>query len=150
MKHVWNMSRDFKILCTFNQACCVFIQYNPLKGCSEQILIQLWTQAIDYSLPGLTWHIRSRIGNSHLSISSIVVHGRCYIFHYFYFSAIFCFFVIFYFLWSFLFAFAFLSLDSSLSSQEPILTCLLSFWSIIKLYHYYYRSLTLYYNIFYY
>ena len=38
----------------FNQGCCIFIQYNLLKGCCEWILIQLWTQVIDYSLPGLT------------------------------------------------------------------------------------------------
>ena len=73
----------------FNQGCCVFVQYNLLKGCCEWILIQPWTQVIDYSLPGLTWHTRLRIGISHLSISGIVVHGRCYFSHCFYFSVIF-------------------------------------------------------------
>ena len=46
------------------------------------------------------------------------------------------------------FFFVFLSLDNILSSQEAILTCLLSFWLIIKLYLYYYGSLTLYCNIY--
>ena len=35
-----------------------------------------------------------------------------------------------------LFAFAFMPLDSSLNNQESILTCLLSFSLIIRLYHY--------------
>ena len=73
----------------FNQGCCVFIQYNLLQGCYEWILIQPWTQVVDYALPGLTCHIRLRIGISHLSISAIVVHGRCYIPSCFYFSVIF-------------------------------------------------------------
>ena len=72
----------------FNQGCCFFIQYNLLKGCCEWILIKAWTQVIDYSLPGLTWHTRLRIGISYLSISGRVVHGRCYISHWFYFSVI--------------------------------------------------------------
>ena len=79
-----------------NQGCCVFIQYNLLKGCCEWILIQPWTQVIDFSLPGLTWHTGLRIGISHRSISGIVVHGRCYISHCFYFSICFYFPVIFY------------------------------------------------------
>ena len=61
-------------LLLFNNGCCVFIQYNLLKGFCECILMQPWTQVIDYSLPGLTWHTRLRIGISHLSISGIVVH----------------------------------------------------------------------------
>ena len=76
---------------------------------------------------------------SHLSISGIVVHGRCYICHYFYFSVTFFFFAIFYDCLlidiCFLFLFSCL-LDSSLSSQESILTCLLSFWLILELYHF--------------
>ena len=80
----------------FNQWCCVFIQYNLLKGCCEWILIQPWTQVVDYPLPGLTWHTRLRIGVSHLSISGIVVHGRCYICHCFYFPVIYHFPVTFY------------------------------------------------------
>ena len=78
----------------FNQGCCVFVQYNLLKCCWEWV--QPCSQVIDSSLPGLTWNTRLRIGISHLSISGIVVHGRCYISHYFYFSVIFCFSVIFY------------------------------------------------------
>ena len=82
----------------FSQGCCVFIQCNLLKGCCEWILIQPWTQVIDYSLPGLTWHIRLRTGIADLSISGIVVHGRCYIPTAFTFPlfSIFC-----YFLWLF-------------------------------------------------
>ena len=37
--------------------------------------------------------------------------------------------------------------DSSLSSQESILTCLLFFWLILKLYHFCYGSITSYYSI---
>ena len=44
---------------------------------------------IDYSLLGLARHTRLRIGISHLSISGIVVHGRCYISHCFYFLLLF-------------------------------------------------------------
>ena len=62
----------------------------------EWILMQPWTQVIDYSLPGLTWYIRLRIGISHLPISWIVVHGRCSISHCFYFSGFFYFSVTFY------------------------------------------------------
>ena len=40
-----------------------------------------------------------------------------------------------------------MSFYSSLSKQEPILTCLLSFCLIIKLCHYYYVSITLNYGI---
>ena len=130
----------------FNQGCCVFIQYNLLKGCCEWILIQPWTQVIDYSLPRLTWHIRLRIGISHLFISGIVVHGSCYISHCCYFL-FFCYFLWLFVGWSLFFVFIFMSLDSSLSNQESILTCLLSFWLIIKLYHYYYGSFTSYYSI---
>ena len=79
------------VFVVFNQGCCVFIQYNLLKGCCEWILIKPWTQVIDYLLPGLTWHTRLRIGISHLSISGIVVHGRCYISHCFYFLLFFYF-----------------------------------------------------------
>ena len=60
-------------------------------------VIQHWTQVKDYWLPGLIRNIRLRIGISrlfisgisHLSITGIVVHGRCYIFHCFCFSVIF-------------------------------------------------------------
>ena len=89
-----NFIVGFLCLCVcvvFNLGCCVFIQYNLAKGCCERILIQLWNQVIDYSLPGLTWHTRLRIGISHLSISGIVVHGRCYISHCFYFLLFFTF-----------------------------------------------------------
>ena len=40
----------------------------------------------DYSLPGLKWHTGLRISISHLSISGMVVHGRCYLFFLFFFS----------------------------------------------------------------
>ena len=137
---VLNLSGDFRLRISlwgsfvfvwcvvFNQGCCVFIQYNLLQGCCEWILIQLWTQVIDYSLLGLARHTRLRIGISHLSISGIVVHGRCYISHCFYFSVIFydCLLVDL----CLLFLFSCLS-DRSLSSQESILTCLLfSDWSL--------------------
>ena len=111
----------------FNQGCYVFIQYNLLKGCCEWILMQSWNQVIHY---GLTWRIRLRIGISHLSISGLVVHGRswyfplllffCYILFFSYLFMIFCWLI-------FVFCFGFMSLDSSLSNQEFILICLLSF-----------------------
>ena len=44
------------------------------------------------------------------------------------------------------FVFVFMYLDSSLNDQESILTCFLSFDLIIKLYHYHYGSVTLYYS----
>ena len=75
----------------FNQVCCVFIPYDLLKGCCEWILIKPKTQVIDYSLPGLTYHIRLRIDISHQSISGIVVHSRCFISYCFCFSVIFWF-----------------------------------------------------------
>ena len=108
----------------FNLGCCVFTQYNLLVGYPGWILIQHRTQVRDYSLTGLTWNINLIIGISHLSISGIVVHGRCYIFHCFYFS-VFAWLCVGWFLF---FAFVFMSVDSSLSNQEPILTFLLSFW----------------------
>ena len=108
----------------FNLGCCVFTQYNLLVGYPGWILIQHRTQVRDYSLTGLTWNINLIIGISHLSISGIVVHGRCYIFHCFYFSVFAWLFVG----WVLFFAFVFMSVDSSLSNQEPILTFLLSFW----------------------
>ena len=108
----------------FNLGCCVFTQYNLLVGYPGWILIQHRTQVRDYSLTGLTWNINLIIGISHLSISGIVVHGRCYIFHCFYFSVFAWLFVG----WFLFFAFVFMSVDSSLSNQEPILTFLLSFW----------------------
>ena len=49
-----------------------------------------------------------------------------------------------------IFVFVSMSLNSSLSNQEYILTYLLYFKVIIKLYCYYYGSITLYYNILYY
>ena len=146
------MSGDFKLriqlggsflfawCVVFNQGCCVFIQYNLLNGCCKWIPMQPWTQVRDYSLPVLTCHIRLRIGISHVSISGILVHSKCYISHCFYFSD---FFILFYdcflvdrCLFCFIFAFVYMARDSSLSNQEPILTCLLSSWLIIKLYHY--------------
>ena len=121
------------------------IQY---KGCYEWILTQPWTQVIDYLLPGLTWYIRLRIGISHLSICGIVVHGRCYISHCFYFSAIFSFSFIFYdcllvdlcflvLFWCFL----------KVVWEPRIHSNLFTFSLIIKLYHYYHGSITSYYII---
>ena len=54
----------------------------------------------------------------------------------------FCYFLVFFFFFlivcRLIFAFfVFMSLDSSLSNKESIVTCLLSFWLIIKLYHFY-------------
>ena len=46
--------------------------------------------------------------------------------------------VFFFFCYFSYFVFAFMSLDCSLSNQESLLTSLLSFWLMIKLYHYYY------------
>ena len=90
----------------------------------EWILMQPWTQVIDYSLPGLTWHIRLRSGISHLPISGIMVHGRCYVSHCFYFFIIFLWIFV---GWSLFFVFVFLVLDNNLSNQKSILTCLFSF-----------------------
>ena len=131
----------------FNYRSSAVIQYNLLKRCCEWILIQSWTQKIDYSLLLLTWHIRFRIGISNLSISGIMLHGRCYISHCFYFSAFsFLLFLWLFVGWSLFFGFVFMSLDSSLSYQESILTYLLSFWLIIKFY-YYYGWIKLYYTV---
>ena len=77
-----------------HQGCCVFIQYSLVKGCCEWILIQPWTEVIDYSLLRLTRYTRLKIGMSHLSISGTVVHGRCYISHSFYFLLFFYFFTV--------------------------------------------------------
>ena len=122
-----------------SQGCCIFIQYSLLVGCFKWILMQPQTQVIDYALPGLKWHIRLRIGISHPSNSGKVVCGKCYISH--------CFYFFWYLFWLFclFFVFALMSLGSSLSNQKPILTFLLPFWLIIKLYHDYYDSITIYY-----
>ena len=90
----------------------------------------------------ITWvkmTIRLRIGISHPSNSGKVVCGKCYISH--------CFYFFWYLFWLFclFFVFALMSLGTSLSNQKPILTFLLSFWLIIKLYHDYYDSITIYY-----
>ena len=72
---------------------------------------------------------RLKVGISHLSISRTVVKGRRYISHSFYFSIIFYMsasFVIVCWL-IFVFVFGSMTLDSTLSNQESILTCLLSF-----------------------
>ena len=123
--HLSSMSSFVFIWCVvFNQGCFAFIRYSLLKSCCEWILMQPWTQVIDFSLPGLTWHIRLRSGISHLSISGIMVHGRCYISHCFYFSIIFLWIFV---GWSLFFVFVFLFLDNNLSNQESILTCLFSF-----------------------
>ena len=71
---VLNMSGDFRLrnslwgffvyvwCVVFKQGSCVFIQYNLFKDSCEWILIQPWTQVIDYSLPALTWNTRLMIG----------------------------------------------------------------------------------------
>ena len=81
-REVWSLNSlwgfcVFVWCAAFYRGCCIFIQYNLLKGCYEWILIQPWTQVLDYSLPGLTWHTRLRIRIPYLSISGIVIHGRC-------------------------------------------------------------------------
>ena len=53
------------------------------------MLIQPWIKVMYYSLLCLTLHIKAGINISHLSISGIVAHGRCYISH--------CFFCLFFF-----------------------------------------------------
>ena len=75
------------------------LRFYLLKGCYEWILTRPWIQAIGYSLSGLPWHIRLRIGIFHLSISEIVVHGRCVFRIPFVFMLLFSVFVIF--LWFF-------------------------------------------------
>ena len=62
----------------------------------------------------------------------------------------FCYFLLFDFLlidFCLLFSFSCFS-DSSLSSQESILTCLLFFWLILKLHHFRHGSITSYYSIY--
>ena len=91
-------------------------------------------QVTDCSLPVLTSHISLRIGISHLSISGIVAHGRCYISHCFYVSVIFYFSVIFY--DCLLVDFCFLSLFSCLltvvwATENPFLSFyFFSDWSL--------------------
>ena len=133
---VWNMSGNFRlrfplwgsfvfVFCAvFNQGCWVFIQYNLLDGCCKWILIEPWTQVLDYLLLGITWHIRLRIVIFLLSISETVVHGRCYISYCFYFSV---FLMIVCWLIFVLCFYVSISLDSSLSNKEPILTFLFFF-----------------------
>ena len=60
---------------------------------------------------------------------------------------LFCYFLWLFVGWSLFFVFIFRSVESSLSNQESILTCLISFWLIIKLSHSYYGCITLYYII---
>ena len=119
--------KEMESVLSLKQGCCVFIQYNLLKGSCEWILIQPWTQVIDYSLLGLTRHTRLRISISHLSMSEIVVHGRCYISHYFYFLLFFTFwlFVGWYLFVVFVFMFV-----RQLSQQSRIHTNLFTFFLI--------------------
>ena len=130
------MTEDFRLRTSlwgsFVSLCCVVIHDNLLEGSCKGIPIQPWTHVIDYSLLGLTWYIRLRIAISYLSISGIVVHGRCYSCHCFFFLLFFWLFVG----WSLFVVVVFMSLDSNLKNQERILTFLFSFWLIIKLYHY--------------
>ena len=119
-----------------NQECCVFIQYNLLKGCCKWTLMQPW---INCSLPGFTWHIRLRISISHLSIFGIVVHGRCCIYHCLFFSI--------FVRWCLFIVFVFISLDSSFGNQNSTLTSLHSFWLVIKFYNYYHGSIKSCYSI---
>ena len=49
--------------------------------------------------------------------------------------------------WFLFLVFIFMSGDSSFSNQEHILTLLLCFWPIIKFYHWFYGSVTLYHVI---
>ena len=60
----------------------------------------------------------------------------------------FCYFLWFSVSWYLFLVFVFMCLDSSLCNQEHILTCLLSFWLIIKSYYHYYGSIILYDSIF--
>ena len=134
---------SFVFVCcvVFSQGCCVFIQHNLLEGCCEWILMQPWTQVIDYLFPGLTWHIRLRIGIyhcSHLSIPRIVVHGYhmvCVFYN--------CLLVDLCFFWFFLFFSCILTVVWA--TKNPFQSFSLSFWLITKLYYYYYGSITLYY-----
>ena len=143
---MWGSFVFLYLLCmffVFNQGCYVFIKYNLLEGYCKLIPIQLSTKVLDYSLPKLTWHIRLRISIFHPSIFVIVVHGTCYISYCCY--LFFCYlFLLFSMIvgWSLFFIFVLMSLDSSLSNQEPILTFSLVDWSlnfiivIMLLWHY--------------
>ena len=97
------MSGDFKLRIflsgLFVFVCCVFFNKRMLCFYSMQsawellgmvVLIQWWTQVIDYLLPRLTRLTRLRISMSHLSISGMIVRGRYYNSHCFFFC---------YFLW---------------------------------------------------
>ena len=86
----WSMSEDSSVgillrgssiwvcLVILNQGCCSIGQYNL---CSLMLMYCL--------LPWLTLHIRARITISHLTITGIVAHGKCYISHCF-FNRLFC------------------------------------------------------------
>ena len=123
------------------------LRFYLLKGCYEWILTRPWIQAIGYSLSGLPWHIRLRIGIFHLSISEIVVHGRCVFRIPFVFMLRFSFLLFFYDF--FLVDLCFLFLFSCLVTKVWA-TCLLSLWLINQLYYYCYGWVKLYYIILYY
>ena len=151
------MSGDFKLRISLSDSfvfvCCVVLNKRMLCFYSMQsawellgmvVLIQSWTQVIDYLLPGVTWLTRLRISMSHLSISGMIVRGRYYNSHCFFF----CYFLWLLVGWSLFFVFVFMSLDSGLRNQEPILICLLLVWLIIKRYQICYGFITLYYSIY--
>ena len=102
-----------------------FYSIQSAWGLLWMILIQPWSQVIHCSLPGLTRHVRLRIGISHLSISGIMVYGSCYITYCFNWFVIFCFCVIFnnFLLINRCFFFVFMFLDSDLNNQEALLIC---------------------------
>ena len=102
----------FACCVVFNQKCSKFTQYNLFEGCCKWILRQLWIQVTDYSLSGLTWHIRLRTVISHLSVSRIVDFGRVIFpiaFIFLLFFMIVCWLI-------FVFWFVFISLGSSLNN----------------------------------
>ena len=121
--------------------------------------MQHWTKVKHYSLPGLAWYIKLRVGISHVSISGIsnlstyviMVHGRGYIFHCFHFLLFFvtvCCLI-------FVFCFCYLLTVVWATENRFYLTLLLYFWLIFKLHYYYFYFITtlcyivLYYNILY-
>ena len=123
--HCW-LTLSLYVCVNFTQGCYVFIQCYLVKGCCEWIIIQPWTHVIGYSLPVLTWHTRLTTGISHLSVSGIVAHGRCYISHCFYFQLFFTFW--FFVGWSLFLVFVFMFFRQYFE-QSRIHTNLLTFLS---------------------
>ena len=96
----WNMFEDPELglkgsslwvyLVVVNQGCCRSSQYILLDSMLWlDANIQPWIKFMYYLLLLLAWHTRVGISISHLSIPGILVHGMCYIYHFFFFRSLF-------------------------------------------------------------